>query len=68
MQRAIDEIFSFYKQNFRLKALKEFDPLWQGFKNVRNEKRKVSNYDTSEAKAKIELDLKHWLNENVATG
>lgn len=64
IQRAVDEIFSFYKENFRLKALKEFDRLYQDLKNIRNEKRKLNNYDTSKAKAKIELDLYEWLNKN----
>ena len=61
IQRAIDAVFSFYKENFRLKALKVFYVLYNNLKDMRYEQRETKGYDNSKDRAKIESDLKSWL-------
>lgn len=63
-QRSIDCIFLFYKNNFRLKALKDFHDIYQSLKDVRVEKRKESNYNLLENIEKIELKLRSWISRN----
>jgi hypothetical protein len=60
-QRALNEIFEFYKTNFRLKALKDFDILVQDLKNLRSIKKKDKQFNISEEKTKIICNLKEWL-------
>lgn len=62
LQRALHEIVAFYKTNFRLKALREIDPLLEGLKNLRTRKKKEKNDDISAGKAEIVLALKSWIN------
>ena len=60
-QRGLNEIFEFYKTNFRLKALRELDILIQDLKVLRNRKKKDKKYDASEDRAKIVIALKSLL-------
>lgn len=61
VQRALNEIFEFYKTNFRMKALRELDILVQDLKVLRNRKKKEKEYDASEGRAKIVMALKSML-------
>ena len=62
IQKGLNEIFEFYKANFRLKAMREVDNLLEDLKKLRNKKKKEKNYDTSEDKTKIALNLKSLIN------
>nr|WP_199001329.1 hypothetical protein [Flavobacterium sp. ASV13] len=64
IQQCFDELLLFYKTNYRLKAFKELDTLYADMKQIRHNKRKDSSYKTAKDKAKIELDLKLWLDNN----
>lgn len=61
IQKALNEIFEFYKTDFRLKALKDFDILLQNLKNLRTQKKQDMHFDVSAGKTKIVSDLKAWL-------
>ncbi|WP_121360813.1 hypothetical protein [Flavobacterium johnsoniae] len=64
IQKCFDEILTFYKQNFRLQAFKEFDLIYNYLKKMRQKKIITKDYDTREDRAKIDLKLKNWIKNN----
>jgi hypothetical protein len=61
IQRAVDTLFLYYKDNFYLKSLKEFYEIHKKLKDIRKEKKLNKKYNISEELGKIKAELQSWI-------
>lgn len=61
LQRAIEEIFEYYKNNFQLKSLKEFDEIVQKLKDLRQNKRVHKKTNITVRLEQIKKEVREWI-------
>ncbi|MDH7447600.1 hypothetical protein [Aquimarina sp. 2201CG14-23] len=61
VQRAVDKMLIYLKENFYLKSLIEFYQIWDRLKNIRQEKKKNKEYIITEELEKIKIEVQNWI-------
>ncbi len=62
IQRSIDTLFSYFKNNFNLKSLVEFYKIYDRLKKIREEKKKNKEYIISKELEKVKSEIQNWIN------
>lgn len=61
IQRAIDEIGNYYKRNFNLKDIMEFEKIPLQLKEIQNQKKEHKNWNSNEAFEKLVVVINSWI-------
>ncbi len=64
IQRSVDKLFSYFKDNFRLKPLMQFYEVRNQLKKIREQKKKNKEYLISERLEKIKAEMYYWIDGN----